>query len=323
MLVNYIFRNKKKGGFSIEELFTSIISNLPPEVEVNIVELPYDGASLRSVVLNIFHVIRLKGIIHITGDVHYLALLPFKKIVLTIHDVKFIKGSLIKRIFLTLFWFWIPSLFVKKITVISEFSKKQVLEIIPWAKNKTTVMYNPLNPKLERNTKSSISKKPNILHIGTKKNKNLFNTIKGLKNIPCVLVIVGKLTQEQKKTLVEFQITYKNYINVPFAKINELYAQSDIVSFISLFEGFGMPVIEAQQVGRVLITTRKGAIPEIASNSVHYVNPEDPDAIQKGFLRLINDKEYTLSLIDKGFKNVERFNLDVITNQYLSLYKKL
>lgn len=323
MLVNYIFRSKKKGGFSIEELYASIISSLPAEVEVNIVELPHDGASLRAIVLNMCHVLNLKGVIHITGDVHYLALLPFKKTVLTIHDVKFLKGNVLKRFLLTLFWFWLPSLFVKKITVISQLSKKQLLEIVPWVKDKTTVVYNPVNPKLKRDTRTSMRTIPHILHLGTKKNKNLINTIKGLSRIPCILHIVGALSAEQEKALKDSQINFKNYINVPFDKIKWLYENCDIVSFISLYEGFGMPIIEAQQVGRVVVTAKKGAIPEIAQDTVHYVNPDDCDHIHSGFLKVIDDAPYRVSLINKGFKNIERFNLEDISNQYINTYKQL
>lgn len=323
MVVNYIFRNKNKGGFSIEELYASVISNLPPEVEVNIVELPHDGASLRSLVLNICHVLNLKGIIHITGDVHYLALLPFKKSVLTIHDVMFLKGNVFKRLMLTLLWFWLPSLFVKKITVISQLSKKQVLEIIPWVNKKTTVVYNPVNPKLKRDTRKTIRAIPHILHLGTKENKNLINTIKGLNKIPCLLHIVGMLSKEQKKALKDNQINFKNYRNVPFIKIKWLYENCDIVSFISLYEGFGMPIIEAQQVGRVIVTSEKGAIPEIAQDTVHYVDPYDCDSIHSGFLKVINNEDYRFSLINKGFKNIERFSLNEVTNQYINIYNQL
>ena len=84
-----------------------------------------------------------------------------------------------------------------------------------------------------------------------------------------------------------------------------------------------MPIIEAHQVGRVVITTNKGAIPEIASNAVHYVDPQDCNEIHKGFIKLINDDNYRLSLIEKGFKNIERFNLDKISNQYLNIYSQL
>ncbi|GAL64383.1 glycosyltransferase [Algibacter lectus] len=322
-MINYIFRSPLSGRNSIEELFKTLIPKVTVLNKTGTFFLSHPRATIVSMLKNTLAIRKLSGIIHITGDVHYLALLPFKKTVLTIHDVEFLKGNILKQFFLALFWFWLPSLFVKRITVISEFSKKQVLAIIPWAKRKTTVIYNPVNPILKKQPRECMSEIPQILHIGTSENKNLINTIKGLKNIPSTLHIVGNLTQEHKEALRTNEISFKNYVDIPFSKIQELYESSDIVSFISLFEGFGMPIIEAQQVGRVVITSNKGAIPEIASNAVHYVNPLDCNEIHNGFLKLINDKDYRLSLINKGYQNIERFNLDYISNQYMAVYNEL
>ncbi|WP_452232349.1 glycosyltransferase family 4 protein [Lacinutrix sp. MEBiC02595] len=322
MLVNYIFRSKDSGGHSIEELFASVSSALPKEVEVNMVQLPYAGVSLKAMVLNIWHVIKLKGIIHITGDVHYIGLIPLKKTVLTIHDVNsIVKGSALKKIIFKTFWFTLPAFFVKKITVISQFSKQEVLQVIPWAKQKIKVIYNPVNPMFAATPKIFNPSNPTILHIGTKTNKNLENTIKALQDIPCTLVIVGALNTHYKTLLKTTGVTYVNYNNLSFDAIVKCYQNCDIVSFISLYEGFGLPIIEAQKTGRVVITSNKASIPEIAEDTVHYVNPLDVDAIQKGFEKIIADNNYREALINKGFKNVTRFNLDNITKHYLEVYK--
>ena len=100
------------------------MTNYQVNVEANIVELPHSGASLKAIMLNIWHVFFLKGIIHVTGDVYYIGLIPFKKTILTIHDVHFINGSFIKKMFLKLFWLVLPAFFAKRITLISEFSTR-------------------------------------------------------------------------------------------------------------------------------------------------------------------------------------------------------
>lgn len=320
--INYIFRKRGVGHNSIEELFQSIIAKLPVNVEANIVELPYSGASLKAIILNIWHVLFLKGIIHITGDVYYIGLMPFKKIILTIHDVHFIKGSFLKKLFLKLFWLVLPAFFAKRITLISEFSANELLKITPWAKKKMRVISNPVNTLLETKEKE-FSRPPKILHLGTKANKNLINTIKGLSNIQCEFIILGPLTPKQTKTLIEYNINFVNYVRLPFFKIKELYETCDIVSFISLYEGFGMPIIEAQKVGRVVITSREASIPEVAGDGACFVNPHDDAEIKNQFKTLIQDKVYRSALIQKGFKNVERFNMKTINNQYVNLYIEL
>ena len=164
---------------------------------------------------------------------------------------------------------------------------------------------------------------PVILHLGTKTNKNLERTIKGLQGITCKLIIVGNLNESHLTLLNQCKTEYINYSNLPFSKIKDLYENCDIVSFISLYEGFGMPIIEAQKVGRVVITAKNSAIPEIAKDSVHYVNPMNIEEINLGFKKLIQNNNYRNMLIEKGFKNVKRFDISNISSQYVTIYKEL
>lgn len=210
-----------------------------------------------------------------------------------------------------------------RITTISYFSKKQVLELAPWARKKITVIYNPVNSILEKKTKKFNSEYPVILHLGTKQNKNLDRTVLALVDIPCKLVIVGILNKEQLEILKMSKIDFENHVNIPFTHIKELYEYCDLVAFISLYEGFGMPIIEAQKVGRAVITSDRSSIPEVANNTALMVDPENIEAIHAGFKKLINDDYFRNQLIEEGFKNVKRFDINNIANQYLELYKKL
>ena len=95
--------------------------------------------------------------------------------------------------YVRLFWFWLPALFVKKITVISEFTKQQLTAIIPSFAHKITVVYNPVHPKYSPILKILIVT-PTILLLGTKSNKNLERSLQAIKDIPCKVVIVGSLS---------------------------------------------------------------------------------------------------------------------------------
>jgi glycosyltransferase involved in cell wall biosynthesis len=317
--VNYIFRKRGEGHNSIEELFNSIISHLPEHIDPHVVELPYSGASFKALFLNIWHVLFLKGIIHVTGDVYYIGLIPFKKTIITVHDIKFIKGSLVKKKILSLIWLKLPGLVAKKISIISEFSKEEYLKIVPYAAKKVHVIYNPVNPMLEKCLKT-ISEVPIILHLGTMKNKNLKNTIKSLNDIDCKLIIVGKLSSNQLDVLKNNNVTYENYNNLNFVEIKKLYELCDIVSFASFYEGFGMPIIEANKVGRVILSTKRGAIPEIALNSVHYVDPNNIDDMKNGFIKVITDGAYRNVLINFGLENVKRFEIESVVSSYVNIY---
>ncbi len=81
----------------------------------------------------------------------------------------------------------------------------------------------------------------------------------------------------------------------------EAYHRADIVSLVSTYEGFGMPIIEGQAIGRAVIAGNVASMPEIAGDGACLVDPYDVPAIRTGILRIINDPEYRESLIARGF----------------------
>ncbi|MFQ6933472.1 glycosyltransferase [Alistipes putredinis] len=109
-------------------------------------------------------------------------------------------------------------------------------------------------------------------------------------------------------------------MDIPFQNIIRLYQECDIVSFPSLYEGFGMPIIEANATGRVLLTSKITSIPEIAANTAHYINPYDVSSIRKGFQKLISDDKYREKLILRGIANAKRFTIKHITEEYENIY---
>ncbi|MCG1036555.1 glycosyltransferase family 4 protein [Polaribacter sargassicola] len=325
MKVKYFFRKKEPQFNSIEELFNAISVKLAALVSVEKVEMPYGRINFKNIFKNLKYAKKESGKInHITGHINYVAIGLKGKSILTIHDVgSTLKGNKIKVFIMKIFWFWIPALFVNKITVISEFSKKELIDVIPFAKKKIQIVYNPVKEELKYVPKEFNSLCPKILLIGTKSNKNLENTIKSLEGISCELHIIGKLTEEQKQLLEKLEIKYFNEFFIPFDKIIAAYKNCDLLCFASTYEGFGMPIIEAQAIGRVVLTSNLGAMKEVAGNGAFLVNPKSISSIREGICKIIKDSECRKNLIQLGLENVERFKIDKITNDYLTIYKEL
>jgi len=107
------------------------------------------------------------------------------------------------------------------------------------------------------------------------------------------------------------------------AEVADLYRECDIVSFASTLEGFGMPIIEANATGRVVVTSNISSMPEIAGNAAELVNPLEIESIRTGFLNVINNDQHREKLIENGFENVKRFDKKVIAKKYFELYESM
>jgi glycosyltransferase involved in cell wall biosynthesis len=93
-----------------------------------------------------------------------------------------------------------------------------------------------------------------------------------------------------------------------------------MVVFVSTYEGFGLPIVEANATGRPVITSNICSMPEIAGSAACLVDPSDCSSIRQGILRVMNDDGYRAGLVAMGFDNVKRFRASLIAAQYAELY---
>lgn len=323
--IQYISRHRLPKYNSIEELFNTIQKQTVEHFQIQKTELPHPGGSPKILFKNLRSLTKGNSYLnHITGDVHYMAIKTGKKTVLTIHDIQSaFGGSYFRRIYILLFWFWLPAIFVGRITVISEFTKKELQRIIPFAKNKIRVVYNPVHPLISFRPKEFNPRNPTILLMGTKPNKNLERSLQALRNIECELLIIGLLTDEQSHLLESSGFRFTNKSNLSFEEIVECYYRADILCFPSTYEGFGMPIIEAQATGRAVLTSGLGAMKEVAGEGAYLVDPYDVDEIRVGIETLINNEALRNKMILQGRDNVSRFNPQEIANGYIEVYKEL
>lgn len=316
-------RRKRENANSIENVFNAI-DLLLQQPHYNL-ELPCESGGVSAIIKNILFAHKHRGQInHITGDAHYIALGTGHNSVLTIHDVgSALKGNCIKRMFVKILWFYLPALIVKRITVISEFTKHELVKIVPFAKNKITVIYNPFSSNLQFSLKEYLNPKPVILHIGTKENKNLERVIQAVKTQNFKLIILGKVTEKQVGLLCDLHIDYENYYDIGYDKVICLYRRCDIVSFPSTYEGFGMPVLEANAIGRPVLAGDIDVLHEVASDAAYFINPYDINAIREGFKNILTDSKLRAQLVSNGQKNIQRFSPSVIAAQYNDVYKSI
>ena len=96
-----------------------------------------------------------------------------------------------------------------------------------------------------------------------------------------------------------------------------------MVVFASLYEGFGLPILEAQAMGRPVITSNFGAMKEAAGEGALLVDPYSVEAIREAILRITREPALREDLIAKGRENAERFRAEAVAARYGELYRCL
>lgn len=323
MKITYLFREKRLGNFSIEELFSTISQEVAKTDEVVNYYCPSSNR-----LNNIKEVSKLKSdIFHITGDVNYLSyVLPRKKTILTVHDLGHFEQTLkgYKKYIYKYLWMYFPLKFAKRITTISEFTKSRIVHHFNISASKIDVIHNPAPLHIfKRSVKNEINNTPKILQIGSGHNKNIENLISAVIGLDVELMLLRKFDLNLHSKLNELNIKHTFYSNLTYNEVYQKYVECDIVYFASNYEGFGLPILEAQATGRALITSKVASMPEVAGNGAHFVNHSSVDEVREAIQKLINDNTYRNQLIQNGFQNVENYTIESTVHKYLEAYKKM
>lgn len=230
------------------------------------------------------------------------------------------------------------------ILTISENSKKEIAELINIPLEKIRIAYPATDssifyPRKDESCKSLLQAKYKIegdyiLYLGTlEPRKNINTLIKAfelvsIKNSDIKLVLAGgkgwkydeiySLVQELK---LEDRVTFTGYIEEEDIPI--LYSNAIMFVFPSIYEGFGMPPLEAMACGTPVIVSNSSSLPEVVGDSGVLVDPRDSEHIACEIERLIHDKNLRKDLADKGLLQASKFSWKQSANKAMDIYRSL
>ncbi len=263
---------------------------------------------------------------------------PIRKAV-TIHDLIFVRYPQYYSFFDRKIHFWKfrkATQSADRIIAISEQTKRDIVQFLRVPESKVEVIYQGCHQVFkERQSDEFIAKTKEkfglpekfILNVGTiEERKNLLNVVKALKDTGIPLVVVGKKTKYFKR--VE-RFVQENKIGVQFLEgvsmheLAVLYKLAEIFIYPSLFEGFGIPVIEALFSGTVVITSNTSCLPEAGGPDSVYVDPNNPLDIAAKIKFLWSNEAERKRRADKGFSFVQKFKDEPIARQLMNFYEKI
>ena len=175
--------------------------------------------------------------------------------------------------------------------------------------------------------------RPFLLFVGVwMSHKNLLRLMAAYENVRAkhpevALVITGKpvpgysnLIQYVRKHNLEKDVIFPGF--APHALLPALYAEATALVFPSLYEGFGLPPLEAMMCGTPVVASNVSSIPELLKDNAEYVNPESVDDIARGMLKIIEDTAYANKLAAQGIPHAQQFSWDTAAAQHVEVYKK-
>ena len=174
-----------------------------------------------------------------------------------------------------------------------------------------------------------------LLYVGTlEPRKNIkrllqaFRKAKNNKKFRHKLVIVGKkgwlfseIFETVKNLRLENDVVFAGF--VPDEDLPGIYSGAEIFVFPSLYEGFGLPLLEAMSYGVPVLTSNSSSLPEVVGDAGILVNPEDTDDIANGILRLVEDRSLRNQLKEKGLQQAQKFSLERMTKETLEVYEEI
>jgi len=226
---------------------------------------------------------------------------------------------------------------VDLIIAISKATKNDIVDILGISPKKVKVVYEalPKDIKKVQNNKliADVKKKYKIkndflLSVATlEPRKNLkrvilaFNEVK--KIIPDIqLVLAGKLGWDQdiKKMMGKRpkDIIFTGFIDREH-ELSSLYSSASCFVFPSLYEGFGLPILEAMVCGCPVVTSNISSMPEVAGDAAVLVEPLEVESISHGIVKAIKEKD---ALVKKGFEQIDKFSWEKTAKETLRVYKQ-
>jgi glycosyltransferase involved in cell wall biosynthesis len=224
------------------------------------------------------------------------------------------------------------------VLTVSEFSRQAILEHYRISEDKVVVTPNAVDTRAFRPNGGPPSgvrdryglRHPFILSVGRiEPRKNLTRLFRSFARVrkrlgsDLLLVVVGAADFHAREIVAEARDESTLFLGpVSDEDLPSLYREAEALAYPSLVEGFGMPILEAMACGTPVLTSRRGALPEVGGEAVLFVEPEDEASIDAGLERILTDSALRETLRRAGPERAGTFSWQETARLTLSAYRR-
>ena len=263
------------------------------------------------------------------------------KSVVTIHDLIFIRYPSLYSFFdrkIHFYKFKKAANNADIIIAISEQTKQDVIEFLKVDAHKIKVIYQSCHQAFKEHysekEKEIVRSKHGLpdqflLNVGTlEERKNAFSIVKAIKDVDMTLVLIGRETaySDRIKTYIDAHHLSDKIIFLSHITIKELaviYQLATLFIYPSIFEGFGIPIIEALYAKTPVITTKSGVFPEAGGPNSVYIDPTNVEELKEKILLLMGNESLRNDISEKGYTFVQKFSEAQQADRMMQVYTDL
>jgi len=212
---------------------------------------------------------------------------------------------------------------VAAVITVSAFTRRELIREFGLKPSSVRVIHDCVPAGLQRSPAEFKTDSPTILVVGTAPHKNSMRLVAAVEGTRCRILFIGRVQDALLRKLTSAGVEFEEKLNLTNEGLAECYRRADLVYFASTYEGFGLPIVEAQTVGRPVITSRICSMPEVAGDGALFVDPYDVKDIRLALQKLFASADLRAELVEKGYSNVKRFSRAVFADAHLEVYGQI
>jgi glycosyltransferase involved in cell wall biosynthesis len=219
------------------------------------------------------------------------------------------------------------------VVTVSDFTKREICDLTGVSDSKISTVYNGIDQYFLGDEPGTEFELPDeyVLFVGAMNpRKNIRRAVSGFRQFkeetgaPHELVLIGPRNKAVFKDMeipADRNVTYKGYVDQ--SELKYAYSNASAFLFPSLYEGFGVPPVEAMACGTPVIASDVAALPEVLGDAAEYVDPYDVGAIAAGLETSLTDSERRKQLIDRGTERAKEYRWSEVADELTDVLEEV